>query len=241
MLNYLWPVSLTWPDTCIRPQTNACFSCNFSSISRKCLVSVSRSLSSSSCGFSSPSHHLACSSLNRPLKGEMEGAGEWCRRRGRGVPICACQRCHIPPCFCPTCSPQLWNKLLQRGSPVLHSCSQPAQLHLYNTFFTLSHTSSFFFHCKAPMYVRTVCSSCLGHDTSKLGRIFHESISAAKSRVLPGFGIMSSTCRVDVINCVASLDDPIQLQLDRPADSESCGCNLQYKAERRVLKDSVIV
>lgn len=118
----------------IRPQTNTYYihSCTRYSVcrdpegftSRKCLVSLSPSHSSSSCVFSSPTHHLSCSSLKSPRR----------------------ETFNTPPARPKTsCS---------RG-PVLHSCSQSAQLHVYNPFFKLSYVSCL---------IHSLHASCLGHD-----------------------------------------------------------------------------
>lgn len=118
VLNYLWPMSLTSPDTRSYQTSNKCFHCNFAKlyfhqrcVSGKSLISFSLSHSSSSCGFSSPTHLLPCSSLNSPLKGEMEGAGEWCRRGE--VPLCHIYR-DLPA--------YLLSQSLTHTAVSLHSC-----------------------------------------------------------------------------------------------------------------------
>ena len=111
-----------------------------------------------------------------------------------------------PPVFLPG----VGNMPLQRGS----SCTAaPSSL------------------CHALPLICTVCSSCLGHDTSDMGCVFHKSVSDRKSR----------SRRAGVINPVAVSHDPILTVLDLPTDSESCGCNLLYKAERHTSNHSATV
>lgn len=76
------------------------FVCFFSSF-----LSHSRSLSTSSCGVSSPIHTTSLLIIKRAPEGKDERGGTDVGRGG-AFP-CACKKYHIPPCFCPTCSLQV--------------------------------------------------------------------------------------------------------------------------------------
>ena len=84
------------------------------------------------------------------------GGREGWEEDGR-VPSCMSEMLH-PSMFLPG----VWNMPLQWGS----SCTAaPSSL------------------CHALPPICTVCSSCLGHDTSEMARVFHKSVSDRKSRI----------------------------------------------------------
>lgn len=142
---------------------NPCFICNFANCKdplcpqgcpvRKRLVSLSHSRSPSPCGFSS----LLPTTLPAPhwtCPCTEEGGGGW-EEDGR-VPSCTLEMLY-PSVFLPG----VGNMPLQRGSSCTAAPSSP---------------------CHALPLICTVCSSCLGHDTSETGCVFHKSVSDRKSR-----------------------------------------------------------
>lgn len=114
--------------------------------SRKCIVSLSLSHSSSSCGVSSPTHHLACSLLNSP-----EGVDGGREVDVGGVPTfilhVTCQMSHpslfMPHLLTPSLKQAIPEGQLATAAVSLHNC-------IFTTHSSLCHTLplsliSFFF------------------------------------------------------------------------------------------------
>lgn len=89
---------------------------------------------SSSCGFSSPTHHPACSSLSWPLKGGLEGLRVMVMGSYTFVRVTSLMFLL-----------HLLTASLKQATPAgeyRHICSRPARFQLYNIWLTLTYTSS---------------------------------------------------------------------------------------------------
>lgn len=181
------------------------------------VVSLSCSYSSSSCGFCNPPSFTPTSPLIKPAPEEIHG--ERRDQCGRGGFPCAWERCHIPPCSCPTCSPQVWSEPL---------------LPLYSTFFPVS----LCFRCKA----HAVCKHTLSLFVLRRGvfsiqflRFFFCIANSKGIWALPGFRVINSICCWRNKLC-CQFSWPILTVLDRPVDCESCGCHIKQEDTRQGIQ-----